>query len=142
MLTVIATITTRPATVRAAVLPSAMNFSLFFIAEYASMVTASALMATLFFGGWDVPFTARDNIYSVQGGYAENIADFEQDLSIGLREVTRRLRLVGAHRGPAECLFAFGHGSTPCTVASGTYKYRSGIGSRGQAKSAPVDVAR
>jgi NADH-quinone oxidoreductase subunit H len=39
-----------------------MKFSLFFIAEYASMVTASALMATLFFGGWDVPFTARDNI--------------------------------------------------------------------------------
>jgi NADH-quinone oxidoreductase subunit H len=26
------------------------------------MVTASALMATLFFGGWDVPFTAHDNI--------------------------------------------------------------------------------
>jgi NADH-quinone oxidoreductase subunit H len=26
------------------------------------MVTQSALMATLFFGGWDVPFTARDNI--------------------------------------------------------------------------------
>jgi NADH-quinone oxidoreductase subunit H len=46
---------------------SAMKFSLFFIAEYAGMVTASALMATLFFGGWDVPFTARDNIgpYSV-----------------------------------------------------------------------------
>jgi NADH-quinone oxidoreductase subunit H len=41
---------------------SAMKFSLFFIAEYASMVTSSALMATLFFGGWDVPFTARDNI--------------------------------------------------------------------------------
>ncbi|MGZ8711601.1 MAG: complex I subunit 1/NuoH family protein [Thermoanaerobaculia bacterium] len=41
---------------------SAMKFALFFIAEYANMVTASALMATLFFGGWDVPFTARDNI--------------------------------------------------------------------------------
>jgi NADH-quinone oxidoreductase subunit H len=41
---------------------SAMKFSLFFIAEYAGMVTQSALMATLFFGGWDVPFTARDNI--------------------------------------------------------------------------------
>jgi NADH-quinone oxidoreductase subunit H len=41
---------------------SAMKFSLFFISEYAGMVTASALMATLFFGGWDVPFTARDNI--------------------------------------------------------------------------------
>ena len=41
---------------------SAMKFSLFFIAKYAGMVTASALMATLFFGGWDVPFTAHDNI--------------------------------------------------------------------------------
>jgi NADH-quinone oxidoreductase subunit H len=46
---------------------SAMKFSLFFIAEYASMVTASALMATLFFGGWDVPFTARDNIGPYSG---------------------------------------------------------------------------
>src|SRR5438445_6633031 len=40
---------------------SAMKFSLFFIAEYASMVTASALMATLFFGGWDIPFTTWDS---------------------------------------------------------------------------------
>jgi NADH-quinone oxidoreductase subunit H len=40
---------------------SAMKFSLFFIAEYANMVTASALMATLFFGGWDIPFLAWDN---------------------------------------------------------------------------------
>ena len=38
-----------------------MKFSLFFIAEYANMVTASALMATLFFGGWDIPFTQWDN---------------------------------------------------------------------------------
>src|SRR5438445_696040 len=40
---------------------SAMKFSLFYIAEYANMVTASALMATLFFGGWDVPFTHWDD---------------------------------------------------------------------------------
>jgi NADH-quinone oxidoreductase subunit H len=40
---------------------SAMKFSMFFIAEYANMVTASALMAALFFGGWDIPFTAWDN---------------------------------------------------------------------------------
>jgi NADH-quinone oxidoreductase subunit H len=46
---------------------SAMKFSLFFIAEYGSMVTASALMATLFFGGWDVPFTAHDNIGPYSG---------------------------------------------------------------------------
>jgi NADH-quinone oxidoreductase subunit H len=46
---------------------SAMKFSLFFIAEYGGMVTSSALMATLFFGGWDVPFTARDNIGPYSG---------------------------------------------------------------------------
>jgi NADH-quinone oxidoreductase subunit H len=40
---------------------SAMKFSLFFIAEYANMVTVSALMATLFFGGWDIPFLRWDN---------------------------------------------------------------------------------
>ena len=40
---------------------SAMKFSFFFIAEYANMVTASALIATLFFGGWDIPFTRWDN---------------------------------------------------------------------------------
>jgi NADH-quinone oxidoreductase subunit H len=41
---------------------SAMKFSMFFIAEYANMVTASALMVTLFFGGWDIPFTQWDNV--------------------------------------------------------------------------------
>ncbi len=40
---------------------SGMKFALFFIAEYANMITASALIATLFFGGWDVPFTTWDN---------------------------------------------------------------------------------
>ncbi|MEZ4414725.1 MAG: NADH-quinone oxidoreductase subunit NuoH [Gemmatimonadota bacterium] len=34
---------------------SAMKFSMFFIAEYAHVLTSSALMATLFFGGWDLP---------------------------------------------------------------------------------------
>jgi NADH-quinone oxidoreductase subunit H len=40
---------------------SAMKFSFFFIAEYANMVTASALMVTLFWGGWDIPFVTWDN---------------------------------------------------------------------------------
>ncbi len=40
---------------------SAMKFSLFFIAEYANMVTTSALLVTLFFGGWDIPITTWDN---------------------------------------------------------------------------------
>jgi NADH-quinone oxidoreductase subunit H len=39
---------------------SSMKFSMFFIAEYAALMTMSALIATLFFGGWDVPFTTWD----------------------------------------------------------------------------------
>ena len=34
---------------------SAMKFSMFFIAEYAHIITMSALLATLFLGGWDLP---------------------------------------------------------------------------------------
>ncbi len=46
---------------------SAMKFSLFPISEYCNMITASALMVTLFFGGWDVPFTGRDNVGPFSG---------------------------------------------------------------------------
>jgi len=35
-----------------------MKFAMFFMAEYANMVTASALMVTLFFGGWMIPFVS------------------------------------------------------------------------------------
>ena len=35
---------------------SSMKFALFFMAEYINMVTASALVVTLFFGGWTLPF--------------------------------------------------------------------------------------
>ena len=41
---------------------SSMKFSMFMIAEFAALITMSALMATLFFGGWDVPFTLWDNV--------------------------------------------------------------------------------
>ena len=34
---------------------SSMKFAMFFMAEYANMITAAALTVTLFFGGWDVP---------------------------------------------------------------------------------------
>ena len=40
---------------------SAMKFSMFPISEYANMLTASAMFVTLFFGGWDIPFTQWDN---------------------------------------------------------------------------------
>jgi NADH-quinone oxidoreductase subunit H len=35
---------------------SSMKFALFFLAEYINMVTASALVVTLFFGGYTLPF--------------------------------------------------------------------------------------
>jgi len=39
---------------------SAMKFAMFMMGEYIALVTMGALMATLFFGGWDVPFTTWD----------------------------------------------------------------------------------
>jgi NADH-quinone oxidoreductase subunit H len=35
---------------------SSMKFAAFFMSEYINMVTASALIVTLFFGGWSLPF--------------------------------------------------------------------------------------
>jgi NADH-quinone oxidoreductase subunit H len=35
-----------------------MKFAMFFMAEYANMVTASALVVTIFFGGWMIPFVS------------------------------------------------------------------------------------
>jgi NADH-quinone oxidoreductase subunit H len=35
---------------------SSMKFALFFLAEYSNMVSSSAMMVTLFFGGWTLPF--------------------------------------------------------------------------------------
>lgn len=39
---------------------SSMKFSMFMIGEFGHMVTASALMATMFLGGWDLPGTWDD----------------------------------------------------------------------------------
>jgi NADH-quinone oxidoreductase subunit H len=53
---------------------SSMKFSMFFIAEYSHILTASALMATLFLGGWSIPFWSGDHMFREGGlwisGYA------------------------------------------------------------------------
>jgi NADH-quinone oxidoreductase subunit H len=49
---------------------SSMKFSMFPISEYANMLTASALMATLFFGGWDLP-GSWDNMRIIAPGVVE-----------------------------------------------------------------------
>ena len=49
---------------------SAMKFSFFFIAEYSNVVTVCAMVTTLFFGGWDIPFTHWDET----GGVLQTIA--------------------------------------------------------------------
>jgi len=53
---------------------SAMKFSMFFIAEYSNMLTASALMATIFLGGWDIPFWTGDNMRIIAPGVVEGAA--------------------------------------------------------------------
>ena len=39
-----------------------MKFSLFMIAEYINMITTSTIMATLFFGGWRLPFGLLEDV--------------------------------------------------------------------------------
>ncbi|MGH7448608.1 MAG: NADH-quinone oxidoreductase subunit NuoH [Longimicrobiales bacterium] len=50
---------------------SSMKFSMFFIAEYSNVLTASALMATLFLGGWDIPFWSGDDMRVIAPGVVE-----------------------------------------------------------------------
>ncbi len=40
---------------------SSMKFALFFMGEYANVIAASAMMVTLFFGGWTLPWFGLDH---------------------------------------------------------------------------------
>jgi len=64
---------------------SGMKYAMYPMGEYAHMVTSSALMATLFFGGWDIPFWTGDDAFLVQGewirGFSETGAPLAADLA-------------------------------------------------------------
>jgi len=46
---------------------SGMKFAMFFFSEYVAIVTSAALMVTVFFGGWDLPFVTRDGVHVMIG---------------------------------------------------------------------------
>ncbi|MFQ5677924.1 MAG: NADH-quinone oxidoreductase subunit H [Gemmatimonadota bacterium] len=47
---------------------SAMKFSMFFIGEYAHLLTTAALVTVFFLGGWDIPGWSGDNIRILSDG--------------------------------------------------------------------------
>jgi NADH-quinone oxidoreductase subunit H len=55
---------------------SSMKFALFFMGEYAAMTAASALMVTLFLGGWSLPFAGLDQPATTMGGGLLHIGIF------------------------------------------------------------------
>jgi NADH-quinone oxidoreductase subunit H len=59
---------------------SSMKFALFFLAEYANMIVASAVIATLFLGGWQVPYL--QNL-----GLAPMLTSIIQVLAFGIKVV-------------------------------------------------------
>lgn len=55
---------------------SSMRFALFFMGEYAAMILASALMTTLFFGGWTLPVWGLDRPAATVWGGLLHVAIF------------------------------------------------------------------
>ena len=47
---------------------SSMKFAMFFMGEYANMIASSAMMVTLFLGGWTLPWFGLDQpVHSIAG---------------------------------------------------------------------------
>ncbi len=55
---------------------SSMKFALFFMGEYANMVASAAMMVTLFFGGWTLPFYGLDQSATTWLGGVAHIVIF------------------------------------------------------------------
>ncbi len=55
---------------------SSIKFALFFMAEYANMILVSAMMVTLFFGGWTLPWFGLDQTATTLLGGVAHIGIF------------------------------------------------------------------
>jgi NADH-quinone oxidoreductase subunit H len=53
---------------------SSMKFAMFMLGEYAHVTTSAALMATLFWGGWDIPFFHFDDMVMTAPGVVTGAA--------------------------------------------------------------------
>ena len=61
---------------------SGMRFALFFLGEYAAMVSASAIMVTLFLGGWSLPFPWFNGLPMPDSLYGVALPSFLAGLSL------------------------------------------------------------
>jgi len=50
------------------------KFNMFFMGEYGHMITSSALITTLFFGGYAIPFMSPDEVLKFWMGHAQGMA--------------------------------------------------------------------
>jgi NADH-quinone oxidoreductase subunit H len=53
-----------------------MKFALFFLGEYSNMIASAAMMVTLFFGGWTLPFWGLDHAAGTLAGGIAHILIF------------------------------------------------------------------
>jgi NADH-quinone oxidoreductase subunit H len=58
---------------------SAFKFGMFFMSEYANMIAASAMIVTLYLGGWSLPFVAASGVW---GGILSMIVFWGKTLAV------------------------------------------------------------